>query len=190
MRMADDSLCYLTRRIDRVGEEKIAMEDMCQLTERMTENKYMSSYERVGKTIASFSTTPKMDVVNFFELVLFCWLTGNNDMHLKNFSLYEPHDSEIRLTPAYDLLNAAIINPKDDEELALTLNGRKKHINRNDFIKAAGTLGIDSNVVERLFAKYQRLKPKFETIIDVSFLGQELKDSYKTLLDNRLKRLK
>lgn len=134
MRMADDSLCYLTRRIDRVGEEKIAMEDMCQLTERMTENKYMSSYERVGKTIASFSTTPKMDVVNFFELVLFCWLTGNNDMHLKNFSLYEPHDSEIRLTPAYDLLNAAIINPKDDEELALTLNGRKKHINRNDFI--------------------------------------------------------
>lgn len=190
MRMADDSLCYLTRRIDRVGEEKIAMEDMCQLTERMTENKYTSSYERVGKTIASFSTTPKMDVVNFFELVLFCWLTGNNDMHLKNFSLYEPHDSEIRLTPAYDLLNAAIINPKDDEELALTLNGRKKHINRNDFIKAAGTLGIDSNVVERLFAKYQRLKPKFETIIDVSFLGQELKDSYKTLLDNRLKRLK
>lgn len=190
MRMADDSLCYLTRRIDRVGEEKIAMEDMCQLTERMTENKYMSSYERVGKTIASFSTTPKMDVVNFFELVLFCWLTGNNDMHLKNFSLYEPHDSEIRLTSAYDLLNAAIINPKDDEELALTLNGRKKHINRNDFIKAAGTLGIDSNVVERLFAKYQRLKPKFETIIDVSFLGQELKDSYKTLLDNRLKRLK
>lgn len=190
MRMADDSLCYLTRRIDRVGEEKIAMEDMCQLTERMTENKYMSSYEGVGKTIASFSTTPKMDVVNFFELVLFCWLTGNNDMHLKNFSLYEPHDSEIRLTPAYDLLNAAIINPKDDEELALTLNGRKKHINRNDFIKAAGTLGIDSNVVERLFAKYQRLKPKFETIIDVSFLGQELKDSYKTLLDNRLKRLK
>lgn len=190
MRMADDSLCYLTRRIDRVGEEKIAMEDMCQLTERMTENKYMSSYERVGKTIASFSTTPKMDVVNFFELVLFCWLTGNNDMHLKNFSLYEPHDSEIRLTPAYDLLNAAIINPKDDEELALTLNGRKKHINRNDFIKAAGTLCIDSNVVERLFAKYQRLKPKFETIIDVSFLGQELKDSYKTLLDNRLKRLK
>lgn len=190
MRMADDSLCYLTRRIDRVGEEKIAMEDMCQLTERMTENKYMSSYERVGKTIASFSTTPKMDVVNFFELVLFCWLTGNNDMHLKNSSLYEPHDSEIRLTPAYDLLNAAIINPKDDEELALTLNGRKKHINRNDFIKAAGTLGIDSNVVERLFAKYQRLKPKFETIIDVSFLGQELKDSYKTLLDNRLKRLK
>lgn len=190
MRMADDSLCYLTRRIDRVGDEKIAMEDMCQLTERMTENKYMSSYERVGKAIASFSTTPKMDVINFFELVLFCWLTGNNDMHLKNFSLYEPHDSEIRLTPAYDLLNAAIINPKDDEELALTLNGRKKHINRNDFIKAANTLGIDSNVVERLFSKYQRLRPKFEAIIDISFLGQEQRESYKTLLESRLERLK
>ena len=190
MRMADNTLCYLTRRIDRVGDEKIAMEDMCQLTERMTENKYMSSYERVGKAIASFSTTPKMDVVNFFELVLFCWLTGNNDMHLKNFSLYEPHDGDIRLTPAYDLLNAAIINPNDDEELALTLNGRKKHINRNDFMKAAETLDIDSAIVERLFSKYQRLMPKFEKIIEVSFLGNELKESYKELLGNRLRRLK
>lgn len=190
MRMADDRLCYLTRRIDRIGEEKIAMEDMCQLTERMTENKYMSSYERVGKAIAAFSTTPKMDVVNFFELVLFCWLTGNNDMHLKNFSLYEPHDGDIRLTPAYDLLNAVIINPKDDEELALTLNGRKKHINRNDFLKAADTLGIESNVVERLFAKYQRLMPKFMDMIDASFLGQDLKESYTELLISRLSRLK
>lgn len=189
MRMADGTLCYLTRRIDRQGDEKIAMEDMCQLTERMTENKYMSSYERIGKAIAAFSTTPRMDVVNFFEVVLFSWITGNNDMHLKNFSLYEPHDGDIRLTPAYDLLNAAIINPKDDEKLALTLNGRKRHINRNDFLKAAATLNIDSAIVERLFAKYQRLHPKFEDVIDRSFLNDELKVAYKELLGNRLGRL-
>ena len=189
MRMADSSLCYLTRRVDRHGDEKIAMEDMCQLTERMTEHKYMSSYERIGKAISTFSTTPKMDVVNFFEVVLFSWLTGNNDMHLKNFSLYEPQADDIRLTPAYDLLNAAIINPKDDEELALTLNGRKKHINRDDFFKAAQTLDIDSAIVERLFAKYQRLRLKFENLINASFLSPELKESYLTLLNNRLNRI-
>ena len=135
MRMADNTLCYLTRRIDRTPTgEKIAMEDMCQLTERQTEHKYKSSYERIGKTILKYSSLPKMDVINFFELVLFSWLTGNNDMHLKNFSLYEIAD-KIRLTPAYDLLNVVIINPKDDEELALTLNGRKKKLQKEDFLK-------------------------------------------------------
>ena len=111
-------------------------------------------------------------------------------MHLKNFSLYEPHDGDIRLTPAYDLLNAAIINPADNEELALTLNGRKKHITRNDFFQAARTIHIDTAVVERLMAKYQRLKPKFDALIDASFLTRELKESYKILLDNRLHHLK
>ena len=126
------------------------MEDMCQLTERQTEHKYKSSYERIGQgCFECNSSLPKMDVTNFFELVLFSWLTGNNDMHLKNFSLYEAAD-KIRLTPAYDLLNAAIINPKDDEELALTLNGRKKKLQREDFIKAAATLGIENVIVERL----------------------------------------
>ena len=147
MRMADNTLCYLTRRIDRtLTGEKIAMEDMCQLTERQTEHKYKSSYERIGKAIMKYSSLPKMDVINFFELVLFSWLTGNNDMHLKNFSLYETAN-KIRLAPAYDLLNAVIINPKDDEELALTLNGRKKKLQREDFIKSAATLGIEDKKV-------------------------------------------
>ena len=130
MRMADNSLCYLTKRIDRSGTgEKVAMEDMCQLTERQTEHKYKSSYERIAKAIVQYSSMPKMDVTNFFEVILFSWITGNNDMHLKNFSLYEPIDGIIRLTPAYDMLNAVILNPKDDEELALTLNGKKKKLN-------------------------------------------------------------
>lgn len=189
MRMADDTYCYLTRRIDRtLTGKKIAMEDMCQLTERQTEYKYKSSYERVGKTILKFSSLPKMDVTNFFELVLFSWLTGNNDMHLKNFSLYETANG-IRLTPAYDLLNATIINPKDDEELALTLNGRKKKLQREDFIKSATILGIESVVVERLINKYIKLLPKFETVIQSSFLNTELKEKYDSLLRERLYRL-
>lgn len=189
MRMADDTLCYLTRRIDRTpAGEKVAMEDMCQLTERQTEHKYKSSYERIGKAVLKYSSLPKMDVTNFFELVLFSWLTGNNDMHLKNFSLYEAAD-KIRLTPAYDLLNAAIINPKDDEELALTLNGRKKKLQREDFIKAAAILGIENVIVERLINRYVKLLPKFETVIQSSFLSAELKEKYGELLRGRIARL-
>lgn len=189
MSMADNTLCYLTRRIDRTSTgEKIAMEDMCQLTERQTEHKYKSSYERIGKTIQKYSSMPKMDVTNFFELVLYSWLTGNNDMHLKNFSLYEIVD-KIRLTPAYDLLNAAIINPKDDEELALTLNGRKKRLQRGDFIKSAANLGIESVVVERLINKYIKLLPKFESLIQSSFLSDSLKEKYNELLRERIGRL-
>ncbi|MBO8431664.1 MAG: HipA domain-containing protein [Bacteroidetes bacterium] len=189
MRMADNTLCYLTRRIDRTpAGEKIAMEDMCQLTERQTEHKYRSSYERIGKAILKYSSMPKMDVTNFFELVLFSWLTGNNDMHLKNFSLYEA-GGKIRLTPAYDLLNAAIINPKDDEELALTLNGRKKKLQREDFITSAVSLGIGSMVAERLINKHTKLLPKFNAVIQGSFLSVGLKDKYAELLKERIGRL-
>lgn len=190
MRMADGTLCYLTKRIDRnVKGEKMAMEDMCQLTERQTEYKYKSSYERIAKAIAQYSSMPKMDVTNFFETVLFSWITGNNDMHLKNFSLYEPQDGTIRLTPAYDLLNAAILNPKDDEELALTLNGRKKRLKRADFVAAGVTMGIDPKTVDRLIGKYVRLYPRMSEFIGQSFLDEELKNRYNEMLREHISRL-
>ena len=191
MRMADNSLCYLTKRIDRSGSgEKIAMEDMCQLTERLTEHKYKSSYERIGKAIMQYSSMPKMDVVNFFETVLFSWITGNNDMHLKNFSLYEPKDAVIRLTPAYDMLNASILNPGDDEELALTLNGKKKRLLRSDFITAGTTMGGEQKTIERLIRKYVKLLPEMKELIGASFLGDELKDKYTLLITERIGRIK
>lgn len=190
MRMADGSLCYLTRRIDRDPNGcKMAMEDLCQLTKRQTEYKYKSSYERVGKAIAQYSSLPKLDVTNYFEVVLFSWLTGNNDMHLKNFSLYEPSDGNIRLTPAYDLLNAAIINPADDEELALTLNAKKKRLKREDFLQAGVSMGVEASTIERLFAKYRKLLPKFKEVIQQSFLDAGLKESYWQLLKQRMERL-
>lgn len=187
IRMADDTLCYLTRRIDRtVTGEKIAMEDMCQLTERQTEHKYKSSYERIAKAIGQYSSIPKMDITNYFEIVLFSWITGNNDMHLKNFSLYEPNDGMIRLAPAYDLINAAILNPKDDEELALTLNGKKKKLKHSDFIAAGLTMGLERKTIERLILKYAKLFPKMYTVINNSFLNEELKNKYIELLKERL----
>ena len=190
MRMADNSLCYLTKRVDRLSNgEKVAMEDMCQLTERQTEHKYKSSYERIAKAIVQYSSMPKMDVTNFFEVILFSWITGNNDMHLKNLSLYESIDGIIRLTPAYDMLNAVILNPKDDEELALTLNGKKKKLKRLDFISSGVIMGVEQKTIEHLIQKYVKLLPKIEEIIDRSFLNDELKDKYRTLIRERIDRL-
>ena len=190
MRMADNSLCYLTKRIDRSSTgEKVAMEDMCQLTERQTEHKYRSSYERIAKAIVQYSSMPKMDVTNFFEVVLFSWITGNNDMHLKNFSLFEPHDGNIRLTPAYDMLNAVILNPKDDEELALTLNGKKKKLKRSDFITSGLTMGVEQKTIERLIGKYVKILPDMKKLIGNSFLNDELKDKYTELITERIDRI-
>ena len=187
IRMKDGSIGYLTKRIDRTKNgEKIAMEDMCQLTERQTEHKYQSSYEQIGKAIRKYSAFPQLDMVDFLELVYFSWLTGNNDMHLKNFSLYSPAGEPV-LTPAYDLLSAAISNPADDEELALNLNGKKKRIQDFDFIATFKTCGVPEIVFNRIKKKYLDLIPKFEEEIHNSFLSEELKISYIDLLHRKLK---
>ena len=186
IRMKDGSIGYLTKRIDRKADgEKIAMEDMCQLTERQTEHKYRSSYEQIGKAIRKYSTNAQLDMVDFLELVYFSWLTGNNDMHLKNFSLYSPAGEPV-LTPAYDLLNAVISNPADDEELALNLNGKKKRMKDADFRSAYRTCGVPEIVFDRVKKKYKNLLPKFEEEIQCSFLSDELKTFYIDLLRRRL----
>ena len=186
IRMKDGSIGYLTKRIDRKADgEKIAMEDMCQLTERQTEHKYRSSYEQIGKAIRKFSATAQLDMVDFLELVYFSWLTGNNDMHLKNFSLYSPAGEPV-LTPAYDLLNTVISNPADDEELALNLSGKKKRIKDADFKAAYRTCGVPEIVFDRMKKKYVDLLPMFEEEIQSSFLSDELKASYIELLYRRL----
>ena len=186
IRMKDGSIGYLTKRIDRKADgEKIAMEDMCQLTERQTEHKYRSSYEQIGKAIRKYSTNAQLDMVDFLELVYFSWLTGNNDMHLKNFSLYSPA-GEPMLTPAYDLLNTVISNPADDEELALNLNGKKKRMKDADFRSAYRTCGVPEIVFDRVKKKYKDLLPKFEEEIQCSFLSDELKTFYIDLLRRRL----
>ena len=108
IRFADGELCYITRRVDRTKKgERIAMEDMCQLSERLTEDKYKGSYERIAKLIRQYSAAPLLDVVNFWEVVLFSWLTGNADMHLKNFSLFRPI-KDYMLTPAYEIGRAHV----------------------------------------------------------------------------------
>src|SRR5680860_878930 len=89
---------------------------MCQLTERLTEDKYRGSYEQIAKAILKYSKLPSLDLVNFYEQVVFSFLTGNDDMHLKNFSLITRPGLGPVLSPAYDMLCTAIVNPADDEE--------------------------------------------------------------------------
>lgn len=189
IRFADGELCYLTRRVDRTKKgAKIAMEDMCQLSERLTEDKYKGSYERIAKLIRQHSSAPLLDVVNFWEVVLFSWLTGNADMHLKNFSLFRPGDNYM-LTPAYDLLSTALAMPEDDEELALTLNGKKKRIKREDFEKAMRDSGMDEKAIANLFSRFSKAIPKWHELINASFLPTDLQEAYHDKIDTMAKRI-
>ena len=191
IRMRDGELCYITRRIDRLPSgEKIAMEDFCQLSKRTTEYKYKSSYEQVAKVIREYSSLPEMDLTRYYELLIFCWLTGNNDMHLKNFALYNPTDEGFRLTPAYDLLNAAFVNPNDKEELALTLNGRKKKIKPADFDQSMQRAGISDRVISNIFHKFQKKYPEWELTIRDSFLPKDYQEAFWQMICERLSRLR
>ena len=131
---------------------------------------------------------PLLDLTDFYEQVFFSWLVGNNDMHLKNFSLYAPKGKWV-LTPAYDLLNVSMANPKDTEEMALTLNGRKKRITKSDFVSAMTLSGIAPKVFANMLEKYRKLLPKFHSMIDMSFLDDESKEAYKQGLVSRLERI-
>ncbi len=182
-------LAYLTKRIDRNKKGKLFMEDMCQLTERLTEDKYNGSYEQIAKTILKYSTTPGLDLVNFFELVLFSFITGNADMHLKNFSLLEKPGMGMSLSPAYDLVNTHLVNPADKEELGLTLKGKKKKIKKEDFVEVMQSFKIDEKQQQNIFNKMTKALPKWNTMIDTSFLSAEFKTQYKSIIQERMKRL-
>lgn len=189
IRLQSGHLAYVTKRMDRSKKGKLAMEDMCQLTERLTEDKYQGSYEQVGKTIQKYSATPGLDVVNFCELVLFSFLTGNADMHLKNFSLLEQPGMGMTLSPAYDLVNTALVNPADEEEMALTLNGRKKRLKKQDFVAAMNTLQLEEKQQENIFNKMRKALPKWQELIDRSFMSDAFKDRYKAIIRERMNRL-
>lgn len=187
VRFADGELCYITRRIDRTDKgDKLPMEDMCQLTERLTEHKYKGSYEQIAKAIQRYSSVPKLDMTNYWEQVIFSWITGNADMHLKNFSLYSKKQGEYILTPAYDMLSTALVMPEDTEELALTLNGKKRKIKKEDFITSMQTSGLNNKVIENIFAKFIKSKDKWFEFIDISFLPDHMKDSFKVLIAEKL----
>lgn len=143
---------YICKRIDREGTQKYAMEDFCQLSGRLTEDKYKGSYEKCASVIRAYSMRVGFDMTEFYLRLLVSFITGNSDMHLKNFSMIEtkPGSREYCLSPAYDLLPVNIVMPEDNEETALTLNGKKSNIRRRDFLEFATNIGINDKAAHNM----------------------------------------
>lgn len=184
IKLKSGQLAYITKRVDRNNDKKLHMEDMCQLTERLTEHKYQGSYEQVAKAIKKYTANPGLNVTDFYELVLFSFLTGNNDMHLKNFSLLK-RNLAYDLCPAYDLVASELVVEGDDEDLALYLNGKKKRIKKKDFEIAMKEGGLEQKVIENIFKKYKKLLPIWAKFIDESFLPDPMKNEFKTLINKK-----
>ncbi|GAF05881.1 HipA domain-containing protein [Saccharicrinis fermentans] len=191
IRLKSGELAYITKRIDRVKGAKLPMEDLCQLSERLTEDKYKGSMEQVGKVIMQYSSNPLFDAQVFFEVALFSFLTGNADMHLKNFSMIDLDNGLTQLAPAYDLLSTRLVIPeKDDpEELALTMNGRKRKFRIGDFQQLAKSLKLNQKQVDNIFKRFKKAMPTVLDFINNSFLPEDKKLEYRELIQVRASRL-
>lgn len=181
-------LAYVTKCFDRGKKKrKIAIEDFCQLSELLTESKYDTSTEKAGKIILKFSSRPGLDAVTFFDLNIFCFLTGNADMHLKKFSLMTSDPEGVILSPAYDLLSTKLLLPSDKEEMALTVNGKKARLKKKDWIALGENLRIQNKAISNSFARVLKRIPEMKLIMKRSLLSADLKKRYTALLDERAK---
>ena len=190
--MADGELGYLTKRIDRDAKGgKISMLDMCQLSNRLTEHKYFGTYPQLADTVKRYSSAPMLDVHRFWEVVVFSWITGNSDMHCKNFSLIDMGGREYTLAPAYDLLPVVLADPQDTEEMAMTLTigGEKRGFDKDSFLLAMAESGLARPVSEKMIGRLRDSFPKWTALINGSFLPEDLKKAYIQLLNERLNRI-
>lgn len=185
----DNQYIYLTKRIDKEDGKHYPMEDFCQLSQRLTEDKYKGSYESLGDILDKYSSQPIADKTELLNRILFCYITGNNDMHLKNFSLISKDNKNFKLSPAYDLLNVSLINPKDKEEMALTINGKKKNIRRKDFIRLIEKYKISEKVYIGLVKALVSFQIEMEELIDHALISEEQKVAFKEQLNKRLQLL-
>lgn len=197
IRMADGELAYITRRMDRNSDgSKRSMLDMCQLSNRLTEHKYRGAYTQLADIIRNYSSTPMLDIQRFWEIVIFSWITGNSDMHCKNFSLLDREGIGYTLSPAYDLLAVALTGIDDKDELAMPLTGYgvddTQYIagcDRISFIEAMEISGIESNVGNKLINRLIKNQARWLELIDNSFLSDSLKNTYKKLIGERIEKL-
>lgn len=185
------SYAYITKRVDRVIDgdyiSRLAMEDFCQLDLRLTQDKYKGSYERCAKIVERYSSRTMLDMAELFMRLVFSFIIGNSDMHLKNFSLVEKSDgsNEYVLSPAYDLLPVNIIMPEDMEEFALTLNGKKNNIRRQDFLAFADSCGISRNAAEKMICEMKSNKQRLIDMCRDSLLPEDMKESFAALIEVR-----
>lgn len=188
--MKSGELAYLTRRIDRSAkDEKYPMEDACQFTERLTEHKYRGSYEQIAKGIITYAQNPLLEVVKFYQQVIVSFLIGNNDMHLKNFSLIALNNNQYQLAPAYDMVAVKLLIPEDQEDLALNLNGKKRKLKRKDFNEAMSKAQIPEKAIENLWNRIEKGMQNWPKIINNGFLSDELKVTLLELIETRAEQI-
>jgi serine/threonine-protein kinase HipA len=188
----DNSLTYFIKRFDRKGKnDKIPVEDFAQLAGLSRDTKYDYSMEKIVKLIDDFCTFPAIEKIKLFKLVIFNYLIGNEDSHLKNYSIITD-DNQIRLSPCYDLVNSTIILKEQDEEIALPLKGKKKHLTRNILVNYFGIerCELTEKSIEKVLETISLAIPQWKTLIDISFLSKVMKGKYLDLLDGRLTTLK
>ena len=184
-------LAYITRRMDRDGGRMLHMEDFCQILNKVTSQKYNGSMEQVGKALRRYSDVPGLVAVRLFELVIFCFLTGNSDLHLKNFSLLRKENGAWELSPAYDLVPVKIIMPADKEELALNLNGKKNRLNRTDFERFAVSMNLtDIQCTRTLNRMRNNVEKNLASALSASFLPEETKADIEALVSERISRIR
>ena len=187
----NEKYAYITRRIDRMQDQILAMEDFCQLSGRMTADKYRSSYENCGKVVKKYANHVGLELAELFYRLIFCFITGNSDMHLKNFSLIEdrPGSRCFSLSPAYDMLPVNIILPTDREQMALTLNGKKRNIKRKDFMILAENMGIHEKAAAGMIRKMLSYQQMLTDEVKASYISAEMKEELTELIGERAEAL-
>lgn len=186
----DGSLTYFIKRFDRQGYKKYATEDFAQLLGLSRYTKYNASMEKVITVVENYCTYPKIELVKLFKFILFNFLVGNEDMHLKNFSLIT-RDEVTTMSPAYDLLNSFIVLKNAKEEMALQLHGKKSNLKKADLIDYMGIerMGLNKNVIDDVLDEIRSVVPRWHELMNISFLSDKMREKYLLLLDQRCKRL-
>jgi serine/threonine-protein kinase HipA len=186
VRMKEGELAYITSRIDRMlNGSKLPMEDMCQLTERLTEDKYHGSHEQISKQIRLHSENTFLDLLRYFEVTLFSFLTGNSDMHLKNFSMIRDPEKGWRFAPSYDLLCTAIVIISDLDQLALAINGKRRKLSWKDFREFGANMGLNPKQISNARDRWLELRPSIDSIVENSHLNAEMIERYHAVLQSR-----
>lgn len=185
----DGSLSYFIKRFDRARSHKIAVEDFSQILELDRDTKYESSMEKVISVIEKHCTFPVIEKLKLFRLVIFNFLIGNEDMHLKNFTLIR-REKKVELSPAYDLLNTTIIM-NASEEIALPIRGKKSRLKYDDLIDYFGKerLGLSASILKKEIAKFEKSLQAWNELLDHSFLSDTMRSRYKKLIRERWERL-
>lgn len=189
VRLQSGKLAYITKRFDRDGTLKMASEDLCQLTESLTEHKYRGSYEKAGKTIRQFSTQSGLDILHYYTLILFSFITGNADMHLKNFSMLERTDGAFNLSPAYDLISTYLVIKNEPTQMSLHINGKQNKLTKKDFDLLGASLQLNEKQIKNCYISFADNYHNMLWWIDSSFLPIEHKNKLKEIMSKRIELL-